>query len=141
VGAASSGFLLDSKAGFSPRDCRCHSASLLAARTVTPIRVRRGNESRGAVPYPNGGRPEIVVPSLPDAAIDTRRVFSPDGARMFVSSVGEQRHDRRRPGGRTSRADVLSFTPEARIAASMPPACAIARAKRSSHAPVHYGAR
>jgi glucose/arabinose dehydrogenase len=63
-------------------------------------------------PYPNGGPPEVIVPSLPDGGHWTRDiVFSPDGARMFVS-VGSATNDMEGVGPDTERerAAVLSFT-------------------------------
>jgi glucose/arabinose dehydrogenase len=65
-------------------------------------------------PYPSGGPPEVVVPSLPDGGHWTRDiVFSPDGARMFVS-VGSATNDMEGVGPDTKRdrAAVLSFTPD-----------------------------
>jgi glucose/arabinose dehydrogenase len=65
-------------------------------------------------PYPNGGPPEVIVPSLPDGGHWTRDVvFSPDGGRMFVS-VGSATNDMQgvAPEVEQNRADVLSFTPD-----------------------------
>ena len=65
-------------------------------------------------PYPNGGRPEVIVPSLPEGGHWTRDlVFSPDGTRMFVS-VGSASNDMQgeTPEDERNRADVLSFTPD-----------------------------
>jgi glucose/arabinose dehydrogenase len=65
-------------------------------------------------PYPNGGAPEVIVPSLPDGGHWTRDiVFSPDGGRMFVS-VGSATNDMQDVDADTERerADVLSFTPD-----------------------------
>ena len=63
-------------------------------------------------PYPNGGPPEVIVPSLPDGGHWTRDlVFSPDGARMFVS-VGSSTNAMVgvAPDEERGRATVLSFT-------------------------------
>jgi hypothetical protein len=66
-------------------------------------------------PYPNGGRPEVIVPSLPEGGGHWTRdlVFSPDGKRMFVS-VGSSTNDMTGVGPETEegRAVVLSFTPD-----------------------------
>jgi glucose/arabinose dehydrogenase len=65
-------------------------------------------------PYPNGGPPEVIVPSLPEGGHWTRDVaFSPDGARMFVS-VGSATNDMNGvgPEEEQGRAVVLSFTPD-----------------------------
>jgi glucose/arabinose dehydrogenase len=65
-------------------------------------------------PYPNGGRPEVVVPSLPEGGHWTRDIaFSPDGTRMFVS-VGSATNVMTGvdPSAEQGRAAVLSFTPE-----------------------------
>jgi glucose/arabinose dehydrogenase len=72
-------------------------------------------------PYRNGdlraeGRPEIIVPKLPEGGHSTRAVaFSNDGARMFVS-VGSASNISATTGGadpgENRRADVLAFTPE-----------------------------
>lgn len=66
------------------------------------------------VPYPNGGPPEVIVPSLPDGGHWTRDlVFSSDGARMFVS-VGSATNDMTGVGPDTEqgRATVVSFSPD-----------------------------
>jgi glucose/arabinose dehydrogenase len=65
-------------------------------------------------PYPNGGPPEVIVASLPEGGHWTRDVvFSPDGARMFVS-VGSATNDMQgvEPDTERERAAVLSFTPD-----------------------------
>jgi len=65
-------------------------------------------------PYPSGGSPEVIVPALPEGGHWTRDiVFSPDGARMFVS-VGSATNDMEGVGPDTERgrAAVLSFTPD-----------------------------
>jgi len=65
-------------------------------------------------PYPNGGPPEVIVPALPEGGHWTRDiVFTPDGARMFVS-VGSATNDMEGVGPDTERerAAVLSFTPD-----------------------------
>ncbi len=65
-------------------------------------------------PYPAGGPPEVIVPSLPEGGHWTRDlVFSPDGARMFVS-VGSSTNDMVGvgPEEERDRATVLSFTSE-----------------------------
>ena len=66
------------------------------------------------VPYPQGGKPEIIVASLPEGGHWTRDlVFSPDGARMLVS-VGSATNvmEDVGPDVEQNRAAVLSFTPE-----------------------------
>jgi glucose/arabinose dehydrogenase len=65
-------------------------------------------------PYPNGGPPEVIVPSLPEGGHWTRDlVFSPEGARMFVS-VGSATNVMTGVGPEAERdcAAVLSFTPK-----------------------------
>lgn len=65
-------------------------------------------------PYPNGGPPEVIVPSLPEGGHWTRDVtFSADGTHMFVS-VGSATNDMLGfgPESEQNRADVLSFTPD-----------------------------
>ena len=65
-------------------------------------------------PWPNGGAPEVIVPSLPEGGHWTRDIaFSPDGARMFVS-VGSATNVMTGVGPDTEqgRADVLSFAPD-----------------------------
>ena len=65
-------------------------------------------------PYPNGGPPEVIVPSLPEGGHWTRDVaFSPDGARLFVS-VGSATNVMSGvgPDAEQGRADVLSFAPD-----------------------------
>ena len=65
-------------------------------------------------PWPNGGAPEVIVPSLPEGGHWTRDIaFSPDGARMFVS-VGSATNVMTGvgPDAEQGRADVLSFAPD-----------------------------
>ncbi len=66
------------------------------------------------IPYPQGGKAELVVPALPEGGHWTRDlVFSPDGKRMFIA-VGSASNvmTGATPDTEQNRAAVLSFTPE-----------------------------